>query len=128
MDWQARVFHSVAWLTARHVMHFQAIQVAIARTGQWFMRMADAERFEHATAALEQQWELNELQALRAAYQMKRAASLGNGWKDRHAEQLDAIAHVLVTNHDWDTDDVGTFVEDLTEGYFVFASSEDDDD
>ncbi|MGA0983736.1 MAG: hypothetical protein ACO3ST_03475, partial [Burkholderiaceae bacterium] len=76
----------------------------------------------------EQQYELHELQALRAAFQMKRAADLGSGWKDRHMQQFDAIAHVLITQHDWEIERVGELVESLTDGYFVLTGADDDDD
>lgn len=128
MNWSARLFNGTAWLTARHIAHFQAQQFWLARIGQWLMRFFDLPRYNHAAAVTEQQYELHELQALRAAFQMKRAADLGNGWKGRHMQQFDAIAYVLINQHDWEIERVGELVESLTDGHFVLTGGGDDDD
>lgn len=123
-----RWFRLIAWVTARHLMHYQALLQRISQLGAQLMRLANPEMFNHAQVALGQAQELSELRVLAAAYQLKSQARQDGGWKTRHGEPLDMIANALVQVHDWEPEDVGNFVEALTEGEFVYAGGDDDDD
>lgn len=123
-----RLFRLIAWITAGHLTHWQAQQKWISALGQFAMKRASPVRWTHAELVTYQQQELQELQALSACYELKRHARLIGGWHDKHGEQLDAVAAVLVLQHDWQPEEVGTFVEDLTEGHFMFAIHDHDDD
>ena len=123
-----RLFTWIAWITAGHLNHWQAQQRWLTAVGQFFMKQASPARWSHAEQVIYQQQELQELQALSACYELKRHARLIGGWQDKHGEQLDAVAAVLVLQHHWDPEEDGNFVEDLTEGHFMFAVHDYDDD
>lgn len=109
-------------------MHYQAVMQLLSNIGAGLMKMVAPDIFAHAASAIEQNVELHELKVLQAAYEMKRLARHAGGWQDHHGIGLDQIADVLVTQHDWEPEQVGDFVEALTEGHFVFAHGGDDDD
>lgn len=123
-----QVFKTIAWITARHLMHYQAIMQLLASVGARFMQVTAPDIYVHAASTMQQNAELHELKALQAAYEMKRLARHAGGWQDHHGIGLDQIADVLVMEHDWELEEVGTFVEELTEGHFVIAHSGDDDE
>ena len=127
MQRSQRLFGLIAWLTHRHMLHHQKIAELIGAVGAWFMKLAAPRIYEHAEAAIEQQVGLQELNVLNLCLEIKRAATLQGGWQDHHGVGLDQVAHILVQQHDWDPYDVGVFVEQLTDGHFVFASNDDDD-
>lgn len=124
-----RWFRLIAWVTARHLMHYQAVLQAGSQLGAFLMRLVNPEMFRHAQIALTQAQELSELRVLSAAFDLKtQVRQEGKGWKTRHGEPLDMIADALVNGHDWEPEDVGRFVGALTEGVFVYAGADDDDD
>lgn len=123
-----RWFQWIAWVTAGHLNHWQAQQAWITTLGQFAMQQAAPARWAHAQQAIGQADELRELQALSACYELKRHARLVGGWQDSHGQQLDAVAAVLVAQHDWEPEEYAVFVEKLTEGHFVFAINEEGDD
>lgn len=123
-----RLFRAIAWVTARHLEHYQAVLQRVASLGGLLMRWAYPEMYGHAQATLEQREELSELQVLRMGYLLKSQARQDGGWKTRHGEQLDQIAFALIEGHDWEPESVNVFVEALTEGTFSLVSGDDDDD
>lgn len=127
MRTQEFLFKGIAWITAKHLMHYQKHIELLSSIAGLLMKLFAPALFEHAEASINQGAELHELKVLGACYEMKRAAHLAGGWSEQHGYGLDQIAHVLVTQHGWDPEDVGDFVEDLTEGHFMFASFDDDE-
>ena len=128
MTTQEFFFKGIAWITAKHLMHYQKHMEVLSSIGAWFMQLAAPKLYLHAESTVTQKPELHELMVLSACYDLKKAARLSGGWSEDHGHGLDQIAHVLVTQHDWDPEDVGAFVEDLTEGHFMFAFDGDDDE
>lgn len=126
---EERWFRLIAWVTARHLTHYQAVLKAGSRFGASLMRLVSPEMYYHAEVTLSQAQELGELRVLSAAFDLKsQVRQEGKGWKNRHGEPLDSIADALVNGHDWESEDVGRFVDDLTEGVFVYSGADDDDD
>ena len=123
-----RLFRLVAWLTAKHMMHWQAQMKLSAQMGQWFMKQVSPKRWNHAEEVVLQKPWLEELQALSACYDVKRHARLIGGWHELHGDRLDQVANVLVMHYDWDPEDVGEFYAELTEGAFHFGDPFDDDE
>ena len=100
----------------------------VAQIGAWFMKQADKDSFEYHEQLSLQREELQELKALSAAYDIKDLAEHDGGWEDHHGIGLDMLAQVLVMQHGWEPEDVGQFVGELTEGFFDFAPSDEEDD
>ena len=128
MQTREKLFRLTAWITHRHMMHHQRISEIQGAIGAWIMHKIAPSIYEHAEAAIGQQGELHELRALGVCFDMQHAAKLSGGWQDHHGTGLDQVANILVQQHDWDPEDVGMFVEQLTDGHFVFAHTDDDDD
>lgn len=127
MRTQEMLFKAIAWITAKHLMHYQKHMEVMSAIAGMLMKVVAPDLYNHAEASINQGNELHELKALSACYDMKRAANLAGGWSEQHGWGLDQIAHVLVTQHGWDPEDVGAFVEDLSEGHFMFATFDDDE-
>lgn len=92
------------------------------------MKVASPEMLDHAQAVLGQKGILAEMAILRHCLQMKKAVQHEGGWQHHHAASLDKVAFMLVNYHDWDPEDVGEFVEELTEGTFILAGGDQDDE
>ena len=126
------LLHSIAWLTARHIAHYEAMQVLLAKIGQFFMQRSDAALFAYYSESQLQQEELHELKALSAAYEIKRLNTdqfTGKtDWPDHAAIGLNMVASVLIEQHDWDPDDVADFVDDLSDGFFNFNEMDDEEE
>ena len=126
------LLHSIAWLTARHIAHFETWQVLCARIGQFLMRKANPSLHMYYAEAMLQQAELHELKALSAAYEIKSLhtddVTGETDWPDHAAVGLNMVAAVLIEQHDWEPEDVGLFIDDLSEGVFNFAATELEDD
>lgn len=127
---RAKLLHAIAWVSARHVAHFEAQKELAANIGAFFMKKANPELFNYYAESLAQQNELQEIKALSAALEIKKMASDGGGWVSHHAIGLDMVAEVLVLQHGWDEDDVNDFVLEISDGYFNFGDGyeEEDDD
>lgn len=123
-----RLFRAIAFITAKHLMHYQAVMQAISSLGAWLMKQAAPALYEHAEQVLGQRDELQELRVLQAFYELQAMATRGGGWKDRHGPPLDQIANALIEQCGWDPDEVGEFVEELTEGHFAYSLAGDDED
>jgi hypothetical protein len=128
MTSQEFLFKTIAWITARHLLHYQKYMEVLSQVGAFAMKIAAPDLYSHAEASLMQRPELHELTILKVCFELQKAAKLSGGWSEDHGYGLDRIAEVLVTEHDWEPEDVGSFVEDLTEGHFVFALNDDDDE
>ena len=126
------LLHSIAWLTARHIAHYEAMQVLLAKIDQFFMQRSDAALFAYYSESQLQQEELHELKALSAAYEIKRLNTdqfTGKtDWPDHAAIGLNMVAGVLIEQHDWDPDDVADFVDDLSDGFFNFNEMDDEEE
>jgi hypothetical protein len=125
-----KLLHAIAWLTARHIAHFEAQQRLIAVIGSWFMEKAHPALFSFYQQAQEQQEELQELKALDAALEIKKLNTNEIGqthWPDHAAIGLQMVAGVLIEQHDWEPEDVADFVDDLTEGHFSFNAFDEED-
>lgn len=128
---RSKLLHAIAWVTARHIAHFQAWEQLVSRIGSFLMLKANPAEFHYYTQVQEQLMELQELKALDAAFEIKKLATNEIGethWPDHAAIGLNMVAGVLIEQHDWDPDDVHDFVEDLTSGYFNFQAVDDEDD
>lgn len=125
---RAKLLHAIAWVSARHVAHFEAQKELAANIGSFFMKMANPELFNYYAESLAQQNELQEIKALSAALEIKKMASDGGGWVSHHAIGLDMVAEVLVLQHGWDEDDVNDFVHEISDGYFNFGDGYEDED
>lgn len=128
MDRSQRIFRLIAFVAQRHLAHFQAQVRWIDWVSRWLLEKANEEMFSHAASVHEQAAELHELKALDAALRMKRAARLCGQWQDRHGAQLNGIAQVLIVQHGWDPDEVGDFVQELTDGFFNYGRGFDESD
>lgn len=126
------LLHSIAWVTARHIAHFEAWQVLCAQIGQWAMAKANPALHAYYAASMNQQLELHELRALSAAYDIKKMhtdeVTGETDWPDHAAVGLNMVAAVLIEQHDWEPEDVGLFIDDLSEGVFNFAATEMEED
>jgi len=116
-----------AWVSAKHIRHFQANAELSARIGAWFMRLVNRDEFDYIQASLEQKAELTEIKALSAALEIKGLAETMNGWEDHHGIGLEMVSGVLMDQCDWDPEDVNDWVERLSEGFFSYRAAEDDD-
>ena len=125
---RAQLLHAVAWVSARHVAHFEACKVLSANIGAFFMRKANPALFEYYEQSMLQAGDLQELKALGAALDIKKMATDNGGWVDHHGIGLDMVADVRVMQHGWDPDDVSDFVEELSEGFFKFGDPDSDED
>lgn len=125
---RAQLLHAIAWVSARHVAHFEAQKTLSANIGSFFMRIANPELFNYYKQSLEQQNELQEIKALSAALDIKKMAEDGGGWVQHHGIGLDMVADVLVMQHGWDPDDVNDFVHELSGGYFNFGDEDEEED
>ncbi len=92
------------------------------------MSRAHGQLASYYREATEQQHELHELKALSAAFDIKKMADSDEGWVDHHSIGLNMVAGILMEQHDWDPEDIHEFVEDLTDGHFSFAASEEEED
>lgn len=128
MKTRESLFKFIAWLTAKHITHYRAVTQLLSNIGVFLMRIVHPEMFDHAQSVLHQTQTLREIHILKACFEMKRAVAQEGGWKRHHARNLDQIASILVNTFDWDPDDFGEFVEELTEGVFSLVGSDDDDD
>lgn len=125
---RSNLFHAVAWITARHLAHFEALKVLHASIGSMFMKLADPDRFAYYEACLVQGPELQELKALDAALDIKDLATAQGGWAGHHGIGLDMVAGVLIEQHGWNPEEVQDFVEELSEGYFAFGDILEEED
>lgn len=129
---RAKLLHLIAWITARHIAHYEAMQVLIAKIGQFFMQRSHASLFQYYAETQLQAAEIHELKALSAAYDIKQMNTdklTGEvDWPDHAAVGLNMVAGVLIEQHDWDPEDVADFVDDLTEGYFSFNAVEEEEE
>lgn len=125
---RAKLLHAIAWLTARHIAHYEAHQKLMAVIGQWLMEKADPKLFNYYQQAQLQQEELQELKALDAALEIKKMNTNEVGethWPDHAAIGLNMVAATLVEHLGWDPADVTDFIDDLTEGHFAFNELDD---
>ena len=126
-----KILHAIAWLTARHIAHFEAQQKLVAVIGQWFMSLAHRELLSYYQQAQEQHDDLQELRALDAALEIKKMNTNEIGevhWPDHAAVGLNLVAGVLLEQHDWDPEDVADFVHELSDGHFSFNALDDEDE
>ena len=124
---RTQLLHAIAWISARHVRHFESCKTLSANIGAWFMRRADQKTFEYYEASMLQRNELQEIKALSAAMEIKDLAMNDGGWDDHHGIGLEMVAGVLVDQHGWFPEDVDEFIEELSEGFFKFGSVDDED-
>ena len=128
---RSQLLHAIAWLTTRHINHFEAQQKLIAVIGAWFMKRAHAELFFYYQATRTQHDELKELKALDAALEIKKLATDADGkttWPDHAAIGLNMVAGVLIEHLEWEPEDVAAFVDDLTDGHFALGLADEDEE
>jgi len=124
---RALFLEAAAWVTMRHMAHFEANRKLAASIGQFFMRRIDRKAYDYHQAISEQGSALTELKALSAAFEIKEMAHSQNGWEDHHGIGLDMVAGVLMEQTEWEPNDIDDFVERLTEGFFSYGAAEDED-
>ena len=122
------LMQTVAFISARHMAHFEANRNLAAGVGAFFMRLVNREEFDYYRATYEQQGELTELKALSAAFEIKHLADNMNGWEDHHGIGLNMVAGVLMEQTEWEPEDVDDFVDRLTEGFFNFGGLAEEDE
>ena len=124
---RSAAMQAIAWISTRHMAHFEAQKVLAGAIGAFFMRLVNREEFDYYKAAFEQQGELTELKALSAAFEIKELAHNMDGWQDHHGIGLNMIAGVLMEQTEWEPEDVDDFVERLTEGFFAYGDGGEED-
>ena len=129
---QTWLFNAIAWLSARHIAHYEAHQVLVAKIGQFFLARAHPALMAYYAQTQQQAAELHELKALSAAYEIKDIntdeITGETDWPDHAAIGLNMVAGVLIEQHGWDPEEVGEFVDDLSEGFFNFAQVDDEEE
>ena len=125
------LLHSIAWLTARHIAHYEAMQTLVARIGSWGMARANGPLFMYYAQTQQQAAELHELKALSAALEIKGIhtdeITGETDWPDHAAIGLNMVAGVLIEQHDWEPDVVHALISDLSDGLFSFHEVEEED-
>ena len=120
------LLHSIAWITARHLKHYEQMQRLVAQIGQTLMKGADPVTHAYYAESLLQREELHELKALSAAFDIKDMhtdeLSGETDWPDHASVGLNMVASVLIEQHDWEPEEVGLFINDLSDGVFAFHS------
>lgn len=122
------LFKCIAWITAHHIDHYEAVKGLLANIGATLMKFADPLSFGHAEQSMEQAEDLHELKALAAAFDLRDMAERQGGWEDHHGIALDMLADILINRHDWDPEDVALFIENLTDGVFALSKADDEED
>jgi len=115
------LMQAIAWISHRHMVHFEANKNLAGAVGAFFMRLVNQKEFDYYKASYEQQGELTELKALSAALEIKHLADNMDGWQDHHGIGLNMIAGVLMEQTEWEPEDVDDFVDRLTEGFFSYG-------
>ena len=121
------LFQAIGWIAARHIAHYEAVKVLVARIGAYGLKITDPQQYEYFEQVQLQQVELQELKALNGALAIKDLAKANGGWEDHHGIGLNMVAAVLIEQHDWDPADVDEWVHNLSDGFFSFGDYEDED-